>query len=1034
MMNRSQATLLEEIRRLHVAMDCPYEHGLVQAVSTSMTDCNIRPTDIRKWYRDTLPHAPCNICSLSKISAPNTFKQPLTMERALCIDTFFVRHPKGNVPILLMLDSATCFATGKILDSNKALPIKRKLIDRLSDDDAKDIKFRKIIADPDKPTGAAIDTLKDIPQYAATGKSIVPTGTHVANVEQLISTIRRKIRIKYAKFLHNIGIPMPIQFEPQMAINALDKLMHITSTATEFTSTPSVLSESGKAYYPTIINIDSGDIIIGFKQGDTKGQYAVVLNHTFGKYPIITAAYNLETNNESSGQTIYASFRKANLAELPDYIKEKLKTLSTEGRRNYKITNQRASNTIKRLEEKLKDSTIDSNVRTDIQNQLREATQPCAAIEDNDIIDEEPAEEVFTRAETIIDTIIPTPITPSPPNSTPTPPTATSSNVPRKFQPTNTIIGPATRSRTGATLAKAKAQANSFYVHMVLQDIAHVQSEACSIYHTSITKAIQDHPNEKHLIDKSVVDEWKQLLQKTESMKKAVLKVMDKNFSKQGKRVIPSIGFMKRKINKVTKGLDKYKYRVAAGGHRQPEDEYPKADISSPTLDHSSLLLFLSTMMKADGTQFATADFPGAYLSTDIDEEIYLTIDKKNVDIIASYPEFQEIRKYIRHDNTVLTKIQKGIYGLKQSGKLWYDKLKSLLHDYGCIPLDSNPCIFSKTMEDGSKFYIAVYVDDLMIATNNLVERAKFMSYINQQFPDMELNTDLKLSFLGMAIQFDYTNKIIRYDNIQYIEALCEKYNITSGSRYPYDRNFLNESDNPEPIDSKMYKSLIMSLFYIGKRTRSDILFPVSFLATKSQAPTKTDYNKAVIILKYLYSSKDLQLTHTCNTSSSLTAFIDASYALHDDAKSHTGSLIYSGRNLVHGSANKQKVMAKSSTESETNGVHSEYNTIENLRALYIELTGDNSPVIIKQDNMSAIHLMTKGTSISNKSKHMKVRYYYLKEKVDEQKISIEYEPTETMIADLLTKPLYGIRFEQLRNLLFNAVEDDSNCCFLFYM
>jgi hypothetical protein len=187
------------------------------------------------------------------------------------------------------------------------------------------------------------------------------------------------------------------------------------------------------------------------------------------------------------------------------------------------------------------------------------------------------------------------------------------------------------------------------------------------------------------------------------------------------------------------------------------------------------------------------------------------------------------------------------------------------------------------------------------------------------------------------------------------------------------------------------------------------------------------------MILRYLYGSKDLKLTHKCIGKSSLQVYIDASYAIHEDAKSHTGSLVYSGKNLIHGTSNKQKVIAKSSTEAETNSVYGEMSTIESLRELHIELTNDNDPVLIKQDNMSAIHLMTKGDGLSNKSRHMRVRYYYIKEKVDENQLLIEYEPTESMIADLLTKPIYGARFMELRNFLFNAVRDDSKCCFLFF-
>ena len=118
--------------------------------------------------------------------------------------------------------------------------------------------------------------------------------------------------------------------------------------------------------------------------------------------------------------------------------------------------------------------------------------------------------------------------------------------------------------------------------------------------------------------------------------------------------------------------------------------------------------------------------------------------------------------------------------------------------------------------------------------------------------------------------------------------------------------------------------------------------------------------------------------------------------------------------------------MNKSSTDAEVSAVHSKTNILESMRELHIELTGVENPITIYQDNKSAIHLMTEGTTISNKAKHMKVRYFYVKEKVDENIFKLEYIPTKDMIADLLTKPLYGAQFDALIDKLFHS--NDLHC------
>jgi hypothetical protein len=211
-----------------------------------------------------------------------------------------------------------------------------------------------------------------------------------------------------------------------------------------------------------------------------------------------------------------------------------------------------------------------------------------------------------------------------------------------------------------------------------------------------------------------------------------------------------------------------------------------------------------------------------------------------------------------------------------------------------------------------------------------------------------------------------------------------------------------------------------MSIFYVAKRSRIELLFPISYLATFSSTPFQSHYDKAIVVLKYLYHTQHFKITHKCNDDSFLHAYIDASYAIHHDAKSHTGSLIFDNTSVLDGSSTKHQHMDKSSTGAEVSGVHLKMDTLESLRDLYYELTGKLVPITVHQDNQSGMKLMTKGNSISNKSKHMRVRYFYVKEKIDDSIINLNYTPTHLMIADLLTKPLFGKQFRTFVQQIYN--------------
>jgi hypothetical protein len=225
-----------------------------------------------------------------------------------------------------------------------------------------------------------------------------------------------------------------------------------------------------------------------------------------------------------------------------------------------------------------------------------------------------------------------------------------------------------------------------------------------------------------------------------------------------------------------------------------------------------------------------------------------------------------------------------------------------------------------------------------------------------------------------------------------------------------------------------------MALFYVAKRTRPDVLFPVSYLATRCAIPTQEDFEKAKGVLSYLLSTKGLQLTHSCNGKDPkklLFAFVDASYATHPDMKGHTGALIFDEcGNLLYASSTKQKLMGKSSTDAEIIAVHSVMNSIEEIKDLFDELNGTKNgypPVCLYQDNQSAKFLMENGDSRSDKSKHMKVRYFYIKSKVDESIINIKYRDTNRMWADLLTKVITAKdKFFQMRSIIMNCQEGDK--------
>jgi hypothetical protein len=131
------------------------------------------------------------------------------------------------------------------------------------------------------------------------------------------------------------------------------------------------------------------------------------------------------------------------------------------------------------------------------------------------------------------------------------------------------------------------------------------------------------------------------------------------------------------------------------------------------------------------------------------------------------------------------------------------------------------------------------------------------------------------------------------------------------------------------------------------------------------------------------------------------------------------------GEGAVISSSRKQKLNVRSSCEGELVGIDDALPTILWTR-YFIEGQGYSvEQNILFQDNKSTILLANNGRwSSSKRTKHIKSRYFYIKDKVDLGEVQIDYRPTTEMWCDVLTKPKQGLGFRKDRSMLMNCAID----------
>ena len=186
----------------------------------------------------------------------------------------------------------------------------------------------------------------------------------------------------------------------------------------------------------------------------------------------------------------------------------------------------------------------------------------------------------------------------------------------------------------------------------------------------------------------------------------------------------------------------------------------------------------------------------------------------------------------------------------------------------------------------------------------------------------------------------------------------------------------------------------------------------MSYLTTRVSKADEDDWKKLKRLLQYLRSTLKLKMTLSADSMSSVKWWVDASYGVHNDMRSHTGGCMMIGRGALFSKSSKQKLNSKSSTEAELIAASEVLPQI--LWTRYF--LGDQGYAIrnndLFQDNQNAIQMERNGRSSSGQqTRHTNTRYFFNKDRVGSGELSIIYCPTDEMIADFFTKSLQVKKF-----------------------
>lgn len=455
------------------------------------------------------------------------------------------------------------------------------------------------------------------------------------------------------------------------------------------------------------------------------------------------------------------------------------------------------------------------------------------------------------------------------------------------------------------------------------------------------------------------------------------------------------------KLKKDAEGnIIKYKARLVAKGYVQ-EQGVDYDEIFAPITRLETVRLLLALAAK-NQWQVHHLDVKTAFLNGEINEEVYVM-----------QPEGYE-RKGQEH---LVYRLVKALYGLRQAPRAWYAKLNRCLEELGFKRCPYEHGVYTRR-ENGEVLIIAVYVDDILVTGTNVIAIESFKRQMSSIF---EMSDMGKLTYY-LGIEVRQGDGCIELKQTSYAMKLLKKAGMMgcNPTKYPMDpKEQLTKDSEGKPVEVTQYKSIVGGLRYLV-HTRPDISYAVGIVSRYMERPTELHQNAVKRILRYIKGTLSFGLIYSSKGGNNiLTGFSDSDLAGHlDDRKSTGGMVFYLNESLIAWVSQKQKCVALSSCEAEFMAATAAACQSIWLRNVLSQVMEECiGPVTLYIDNKSAIDL-SKNPVFHGRSKHIDIRYHFIRECVERGDIVIRHIAGEDQRADILTKPLTTIRFERMRKLL----------------
>lgn len=348
----------------------------------------------------------------------------------------------------------------------------------------------------------------------------------------------------------------------------------------------------------------------------------------------------------------------------------------------------------------------------------------------------------------------------------------------------------------------------------------------------------------------------------------------------------------------------------------------------------------------------------------------------------------------------MVCKLDKSLYGLKQSPRQWYKRFDKFMMGQRYTRSKYDDCVYLRKLRDESYIYLLLYVDDMLIASKNQGKIEKLKSHLSREFEMKDLDEVKKI--FGMEISRDRRLGRLYLTQKEYLSKVLKRFGMNEKTKpvsTPLAPHFkLSASLSPkndaerEYMTKVPYANAVGSLMYAMVCTRPDISQAVRVVSRYMHDPDKEHWQAMKWILRYILNTVDVGLVFERDEKigQGIVGYCDSDYAGDQDTRRSTIGYVFTlAKAPVSWRSTLQSTVGLSTTEVEYMAVTEAVKEAIWLHGLLDELGIGQKSIKVHCDSQSAIHL-AKNQVYHARTKHIDVRYHFVRKILEDSTILLQ--------------------------------------------